>query len=92
MECEWCQIRNVRRFIFYLKLILLQKCVIFAVVVGVCIAATVTIDKPEEKKPEVVDDLKTAETRGRQFGHGGKSLHYDLIFHLLFIIDIKFQN
>lgn len=36
-------------------------------------AGTVIVPKLEEdKKPEAVEDLKTAETNGRQFSHGGK--------------------
>lgn len=49
---------------------------ILSVVVGVCIAGTVTVVKPPEEKlvpAAVVDDLQTAETSiGRQHSHGGK--------------------
>ncbi|XP_055321512.1 uncharacterized protein LOC129577833 isoform X2 [Sitodiplosis mosellana] len=52
-----------------------SKILIISVVVGVCIAATVTVAKPPEEElvpAAVVDDLKTAESNvGRQFSHGG---------------------
>lgn len=42
-----------------------------SIVVGVCIAATVTVGK---QVPAVaLEDLKTAESNSRQFGHAGKS-------------------
>lgn len=50
----------------------LQKVLIISLIVGICVAGTVTVAKLEEKKPEIVEDLKTAETNGRQFSHGGK--------------------
>lgn len=43
---------------------------------SVCLAATVTVAKPEEKpQPELVveEDLKTAESNARQFGYPGEN-------------------
>lgn len=53
--------------------VLLQKILILSVVVGACIAATVAVVKPEAKLPAVSiasEELKTAESNGRQFGGG----------------------
>lgn len=47
---------------------------------GVCVAATITVEKVEETKPEAVEILKTAETRARQFGHGGKRTVFFCVF------------
>lgn len=47
---------------------------------GVCVAATITVDKVEEKEPEAVEILKTAETRARQFGHGGNRTVFFCVF------------
>lgn len=52
---------------------MLQKLLILSIVVGICVAATVTVPKPDEVKDgPVVEELKTAERNSRQFGHGGK--------------------
>lgn len=51
---------------------ILQKILILSVVIGMCVAATVVAPKLDEvKKEAVVEDLQTAETNARQFGHGG---------------------
>lgn len=70
---------------------LLQKILIFSVVVGMCVATTVTVAKPLEEKlvpaAAVVEDLSTAETNGRQFGHGGRATVY--FFFQFFFCNIK---
>lgn len=64
---------------------------------GVCIAATVTVAKPPEEKlvPAAVvedlnEDLKTAETNGRQFSHGGKICLLLLLFTVICFMHKKY--
>ncbi|XP_031618338.1 glycine-rich cell wall structural protein-like isoform X2 [Contarinia nasturtii] len=65
-----------------------SKILIMSIVVGVCLAATVPVEKVEEKPVPAAaavdeaaaiatgEDLKTDETNGRQFGGGYGGVYY----------------
>lgn len=61
-----------------------------------CIAATVTVAEPPEEKlvpavavEDLKEDLKTAETNGRQFSHGGKTCLLSLLFMVICFMQKK---
>lgn len=71
----------------------MQKLFISTIVLGVCAAATVTdVEKIKLPNSDEGQDLKTAESTNRQFGHGGLFFFLNLFFELFFRFKIIFSG